>query len=67
LRISIGEENQEEAAQECSIITATYNMKGRAVGTIGVLGPTRMDYSHVVAVVDFIAQYLSEILSEKKM
>jgi heat-inducible transcriptional repressor len=42
-------------------------MKGRAVGTIGVLGPTRMDYSHVVAVVDFIAQYLSEILSEKKM
>lgn len=63
LRISIGAENQEEAAQECSIITANYEIGGRIVGTIGVLGPTRMDYAHVVSVVDFIAQNLSEFLS----
>lgn len=66
LRISIGEENREVAAQECSIITATYEMAGREVGTIGVLGPTRMDYGHVVAVVGFIAQYLSKLLSKPK-
>ncbi len=63
LRISIGEEIQEEAAQDCSVITATYEMGGRVVGTIGVLGPTRMDYGHVVAVVDFIAKCISKLLS----
>jgi heat-inducible transcriptional repressor len=64
IRISIGEENPEEAAHECSIITANYEIGGRVVGTIGVLGPTRMDYAHVVSVVEFIAQSLSEFLSK---
>ena len=63
LKISIGEENQEEAAQECSLITANYEVGGQVVGTIGVLGPTRMEYAHVVSVVDYIAQKLSEFLS----
>ncbi len=64
LRISIGAENQEEAAQECSIITANYELDGQVVGTIGVLGPTRMDYAHVVSVVNFMAQTLSDFLAE---
>ncbi len=64
IRISIGEENQEEAAQECSLITANYEVGGQVVGTIGVLGPTRMEYAHVVSVVDFMAQKLSEFLSK---
>ncbi|NLM37668.1 MAG: HrcA family transcriptional regulator, partial [Firmicutes bacterium] len=64
LRISIGQENPEEAVHECSIITANYEIGGRIVGTIGVLGPTRMDYAHVVSVVEFIAQSLSEFLSK---
>lgn len=64
IRISIGEENQEEAAQECSLITANYEVGGQVVGTIGVIGPTRMEYAHVVSVVDFMAQKLSEFLSK---
>ncbi|HEY8392389.1 MAG TPA: heat-inducible transcriptional repressor HrcA [Capillibacterium sp.] len=63
IRITIGEENQEEAAQDCSLITANYEVGGQVVGTIGVLGPTRMDYAHVVAVVEFMAQKLSEFFS----
>lgn len=64
IRISIGKENLEEAVHECSIITANYEIGGRVVGTIGVLGPTRMDYAHVVSVVDYIAQSLSEFFSK---
>ncbi len=64
LQIFIGEENEEEAFQQCSVVTATYEIGGKVVGTIGVLGPTRMDYGHVVAVVDFVSQYLGRVLSE---
>jgi heat-inducible transcriptional repressor len=64
LQISIGEEIEEEAFQQCSVVTATYEIGGKVVGTIGVLGPTRMDYGHVVAVVDFVSHYLSKVLSD---
>lgn len=64
IRITIGEENTEEAAHECSIVTATYEVGGRTLGAIGVLGPTRMDYARVVSVVGFVAEYLSDLLTD---
>jgi len=64
IKIIIGEENRNLAMKDCSIITATYQIAGKPFGTIGVLGPTRMDYRNVVAIVDYVAQLLGEILTK---
>lgn len=56
--ISIGKENVEEKAERYSIVTADYRI-GRTVGTIGVIGPMRMDYERVVALVESIATLLN--------
>lgn len=62
--VIIGEENKVLEMKDCSIVTASYQVGGRTFGTIGVLGPTRMDYRKVVSVVDFVAQLLTEILTK---
>jgi heat-inducible transcriptional repressor len=61
--IKIGGENKMAGIKDCSMITATYHVDDKVVGSIGILGPTRMDYAKVVSVVDFINNNLSEILS----
>lgn len=62
--IVIGEENKHLEIRDCSIITASYQVGGRTFGTIGVLGPTRMDYGKVVSVVEFVAQLLGQMLTK---
>ncbi len=63
LRVVIGEENKIEEIQECSLITATYRIGDKTIGTIGVLGPTRMDYSKVISIVEHITDQLNHILN----
>ena len=63
-QVMIGHENQDQAMQECSVVTASYEISGRTVGVIGVLGPTRMDYSKVLPVVEYTAAALSELLTQ---
>ncbi|WP_232695390.1 heat-inducible transcriptional repressor HrcA [Brevibacillus daliensis] len=63
LQISIGQEHSLEAMKNCSIVTTSYTFNGKPVGTIGILGPTRMEYGKVIAVLDFIALGLSQMLS----
>ncbi len=63
LTIAIGEENREELIKYCSLITASYHV-GSIAGTLGVLGPTRMRYAKVVALVDFMAKVLTQALDE---
>ena len=63
LTIAIGEENREELIKYCSVITASYHV-GSISGTLGVLGPTRMRYAKVVALVDFMAKVLTQALDE---
>ncbi len=62
--IVIGSELGQEVMEDCSLITRQYLLKGKLRGAISVLGPTRMNYSKSVSVLDFIADQLSEILSE---
>ena len=62
--IVIGEENKHLEIRDCSIVTASYQVGGRTFGTIGVLGPTRMDYGKVVSVVEFVAQLLGQMLTK---
>lgn len=56
--IVIGDENKEALMQNCSLITTTYQYKD-TFGTLGVIGPTRMQYSKVIALVDFMAETLT--------
>ncbi len=65
LIIKIGGENIYKEVHECSLITATYHLEGKVVGSIGILGPTRMQYSKTVAMVEYITGLLSNILSNK--
>lgn len=62
LGISIGEENTYDEIKNCSLITATYKVNGKIIGKIGVIGPTRMEYSKVIPVVQRLSLDLSNIL-----
>ncbi len=59
--ISIGKENKDLKLEEYSLITKEYNY-GETSGTLGIIGPKRMEYSKVVAIVDYIAKMLSKVL-----
>jgi heat-inducible transcriptional repressor len=63
-KIIIGKESKLKEMQNCSLVTSEYRIKGKPVGAIGILGPTRMDYSRMVSIAEYISDKLSEILSE---
>ncbi|WP_196590100.1 heat-inducible transcriptional repressor HrcA [Pectinatus frisingensis] len=62
LVITIGQENKYSSIQDCSVIRATYHLAGEQLGTIAVLGPTRMEYSKVIALLKFMNDNLAHIL-----
>lgn len=62
LSIRIGQENENAAFEHCSIISATYSFNGRAVGTIGIVGPKRMEYPKVISLIQHISHDLEDIL-----
>lgn len=61
--VTIGDENEDEELKDCSVVTSTYRVAGRPVGSVGVIGPTRMDYRKVVSVLDQMCRYLGDIMS----
>lgn len=64
LTVKIGGENVYKGIQDCSLITATYSLDDQVIGAIGVLGPTRMDYSKAFSIVECITDVLSEALAK---
>ena len=58
--ITIGNDNQNEMMQDCSLISATYHVDGKMVGKIGVIGPTRMRYGEVTSVVEYLTENISK-------
>lgn len=64
LRVAIGSETGVEPLAECSIVVAPYTVDGVAVGSIGVLGPTRMNYPQALAAVAVVSKRLGNRLSE---
>lgn len=64
VHIRIGKENDMDIMQNSSLVTANYRLGGRTVGKIGIIGPTRMNYSKVVANINQISKYLEKILNE---
>jgi heat-inducible transcriptional repressor len=64
LSVAIGAEHGVELLAACSVVVAPYVVEGVPVGTIGVLGPTRMNYPHALAAVDVVSERLGRRLSE---
>ncbi len=61
--VRIGSENSIDELRDCSIVVAPYKVDGEVAGTVGVLGPTRMDYRQALAAVEAISQQLGDVLS----
>ena len=63
--VTIGDENKFSGIQDCSMIQATYRLDGKTVGTLAVLGPTRMEYAKIISVVNFLHQYLKGVVEKE--
>ena len=64
IQIFIGGESGYEAFDECSIVTTSYAVDGQLIGSLGVIGPTRMPYERVIAAVDVTSRLLSAALNQ---
>ena len=65
VRIYIGGESQVVPFEELSVVTAPYEVDGRIVGTLGVIGPTRMAYDRMIQIVDITSRLVGNVLSVK--
>ena len=65
VQIYIGGESGLVPLDECSVVTAPYEANGEVIGTLGVIGPTRMAYERVIPIVDITARLLSNALSQQ--
>jgi heat-inducible transcriptional repressor len=66
VRIFIGGESQVVPFEELSVVSSPYEVDGQVVGTLGVIGPTRMPYDRMIQIVDITARLVSNALSHNK-
>ncbi len=66
IRIYIGGESQTVPFEELSVVSAPYEVDGQIVGTLGVIGPTRMPYDRMIQIVDITSRLVSNALSRPK-
>ena len=66
MSVRIGREQSEESLRSTSMVTMTYGIDGKPLGALGILGPTRMDYSSTMTAVNAVAQYVGRFLDEGK-
>lgn len=59
INVYIGEENEKQELKDFSIVTFKHKVKGKDIGTIGIIGPKRMDYSKVISVMKYINKKLN--------
>lgn len=64
MSVRIGTENDNPDMKDCSVVTVTYKAGGKNIGTMGVVGPTRMDYGKVMAILKYLSSSLSDILNK---
>jgi heat-inducible transcriptional repressor len=65
VRIYIGGESLVVPFEELSVVSAPYEINGQVVGTLGVIGPTRMAYDRMIEIVDITSRLVSNVLSQK--
>ncbi len=62
--VTIGQENKFSGIQDCSVIQASFRLDGQTVGTLAVLGPTRMEYARTMAAIEFMQKHMEQILKK---
>ncbi len=63
VKVIIGEENSETSLRDLSLVLSNYGVPEQATGTIGVIGPKRMDYRKAISAVNYISTLLSELVA----
>lgn len=66
INVYIGDESEHEELKNFSIITFNHLLEGKDIGTIGIIGPTRMDYSKVISVMKYISKKLNDDFKKGK-
>ena len=64
IQVVIGKENKAEVIHDYSVVISRYGLPNEAVGTIGIVGPTRMPYARAISTVDYLSSVLSELAAE---
>jgi heat-inducible transcriptional repressor len=67
IKVYIGEEGPVESMKDCSVVTATYDLGDGLQGTIGIIGPKRMDYEKVMHNLNTVKESLNELFRTKKV
>lgn len=63
VQVVIGEENRDETLRDLSLVFSRYGIPGQVGGTIGVIGPTRMDYRRAISTVGYMSEILSDLVA----
>lgn len=63
VRVVIGDESDVTSPLDFSLVTSTYGVEGRALGTLGIFGPSRMQYRRVIPLVDYLGERLTQALA----
>ncbi len=64
-KVIIGEENSVEDMKDLSFVLSSYKYGGRSLGVVGILGPKRMDYTQIIPIVEYTAQAVSRLLTDR--
>ncbi|MDP2916897.1 MAG: heat-inducible transcriptional repressor HrcA [Dehalococcoidia bacterium] len=64
VQVAIGNENEAEAIRDCGVVVSRYGLPNEAVGVIGVIGPTRMPYAHIMSAVSYLSSVLTVLVGE---
>jgi len=64
VQVFIGKENKAEIIQDYSVVISRYGLQEEAIGTIGVIGPTRMPYARAISTIDYLSSLLSGLVAE---
>lgn len=65
INVKIGSEGYDSIPKDCSVVSATYTVNGKKVGTYGVIGPSRMDYQKTIAVLENVGRIIENILQNR--
>jgi len=64
IRVIIGRENKDLAVQDCSLVISRYGLPDEPLGSIAVVGPTRMEYERTIAVISYVSSLISLLVTE---
>ncbi len=65
INVKIGSSGDKDVPEDCSVVTATYSAGGKNLGTYGVIGPIRMDYTKVITVLENVGKALEDLIGSK--